>query len=120
MSAAPPEPRKETKMESSSNSGHIHRIDSPEVSERTERIRKLEARLKESEQKTLDEIAETTNVTMRLKEKLETSADTSRLKIRKTKLETPVVDISSPTPPPLPKPQPSGVRPAASKNGVKP
>lgn len=113
-------------MESSNNNGngvgygHVTKSNDPETSERTERIRRLETKMKECEQKTLDELAETTATTMRLKQKLETGADTSRLKIRKTKMEAPVADISPPTPAPMPKPQPSGVRPTAPKNGVKP
>jgi hypothetical protein len=114
MSAAPPEPRKEPDVESSNNgvNGHVNGSESrlsdvsdDPASERAQRMRQLEARLKECERRTLEDIAETTSVTLRLKEKLDSTGDTGRIKIRKTRLDVPVP----------PEPTPSQSRPAGQK-----
>lgn len=100
-------------MESSNNNGNgSHASDaSDHDSERTQRIRRLETRLKECEQRTLDEIAETTNVTQRLKEKLGAATDTGRLKIRRTRAA-----VAAPDPP---KKTPAPHKVTSNKNGAK-
>lgn len=61
--------------------------------ERTERIRKLREKVQEQESKVLDDVSETTRVAQALKQKLDRSGDTSRLKRRMTKLDAPAAKI---------------------------